>query len=142
MKPLVRSFIEAWLSTPEVEVGEKATKALADLLEVDCDRRSSASLNTKMSGLQIASNMPPGQGLLWRRIFHDREIYESIFSMCSSDVEGTIELDERQKSLAQARLLRILPRLAVLDFNSITHTHFPDIERAYEIERLTSLQNF
>lgn len=135
MKGLVQAFIHAWLSAPQVEVGEKATKAFGDLLEVDCDRRSSAGLDTKMSGLQIASNMPPGQGLLWRRIFQDREIYESIFSMCSSSTIGSIQLDERQKSLAQARLLRVLPRLAVLDFNSITRTHFPDVERAFEVEQ-------
>lgn len=133
MKGLVQAFIQAWLSAPQVEVGEKATKALGDLLEVDCDRRSSAGLDTKMSGLQIASNMPPGQGLLWRRIFQDREIYDSIFSMCSSSIIGSIQLDEHQKSLAQARLLRVLPRLAVLDFNSITRTHFPDVERAFEV---------
>ena len=62
MKGVVGSFIQTWLSTPHVEVGEKATRALGDLLEVDCDRRSSAGIHTKMNGLQLASGMPPGQG--------------------------------------------------------------------------------
>lgn len=80
--------------------------------------------------------MPPGQGLLWRRIFHDREMYNLLFSLCSSHTTGTNEgqLDERQKSLAQARLLRILPRLAVLDFEAITHTLFPEIEQQYKVQ--------
>ena len=89
-----------------------------------------------MHGLQLASGMPPGQGLLWRRIFHDREIYDLLFNLCSFHTKGTGEgqLDERQKSLAQARLLRVLPRLAVLDFKTITHSHFPEIEQKYQVE--------
>jgi hypothetical protein len=137
MKGVVENFLRTWLSTPHVEVGEKATKALGDLLEVDCDRRSSAGIDTKMSGLQLASNMPPGQGLLWRRIFQDREIYDLLFSLCSFHTIGTGEgqLDERQKSLAQARLLRVLPRLVVLDFQTITHSQFPEIEERYGVDQ-------
>ena len=117
-----------------MEVGEKATRALGDLLEVDCDRRS---INTRMNGMDLASRTPPGQGLLWRRIFQDREIYEMIFSLCSFEAIGAGEgrLDERQKSLAQARLLRVLPRLAALDFHTISHTSFPDIEARYGLQQ-------
>jgi hypothetical protein len=136
MKGVVENFLRTWLSTPHVEVGEKATKVLGDLLEVDCDRRSSAGIDTKMNGLQLASNIPPGQGLLWRRIFQDREIYDLLFSLCSFHTIGTGEgqLDTRQKSLAQARLLRVLPRLAVLDFQTITHSQFPEIEERYGVD--------
>ncbi|KAK0111760.1 hypothetical protein ONS95_002095 [Cadophora gregata] len=135
MKALVENFLQTWLSTPDVGVAEKATKVLGDLLEVDCDRRSSAGIDTKMNGLQLASGMPPGQGLLWRRIFQDREIYQLLFSLCSSSTAGTSDgqLNERQKSLAQARLLRVLPRLATLDFQTITRSQFPDVEKSYEI---------
>lgn len=128
--------MRTWLSTPHVGVGEKATQTLGDLLEVDCDRRTSADIDTKMHGLQLANGMPPGQGLLWRRIFQDREIYDLIFSLCSFTTMGTGEgqLDERQKSLAQARLLRVLPRLAVLDFQTITRSHFPDVEARYGVQ--------
>jgi len=132
MKGVVMNFLRTWLSTPHVEVGEKATKALGDLLEVDCDRRS---IDSKMNDIQLASRTPPGQGLLWRRIFQDREIYEMLFSLCSFSTMGTGEgqLDERQKSLAQARLLRVLPQLTALEFHAITHTHFPEIEEQYSL---------
>jgi hypothetical protein len=135
MKGVVENFVRIWLSTPHVEVGEKATQALGDLLDVDCDRRSSAGIDTKMSGMQLAGT-PPGQGLLWRRIFQDRDLYGLIFSLCSFKTVGTEEdqLDERQKSLAQGRLLRILPRLAALDFHAVTHTHFPEIEERYGLQ--------
>ncbi|RDL31386.1 Uncharacterized protein BP5553_09595 [Venustampulla echinocandica] len=136
MKGLVEAFFRTWLSTPHVEVGETATQTLGDLLEVDCDNRSSASIDTKMRGMQLSSGMPPGQGLLWRRIFQDREVYESIFSLCSFQTLGTGHghLDERQKSLAQGRLLRIIPRLAALDFHAITHTHFPDVDQRFGLQ--------
>ncbi|KAL3420065.1 hypothetical protein PVAG01_08564 [Phlyctema vagabunda] len=136
MKNVVENFLKTWLSTPYVEVGEKATNALADLLRVDFDRRSAAELELRMNGMEIDSNKPSGQGLLWRRIFQDKEIYELLFSLCSFQNMGTGEgqLDERQKSLAQARLLRILPRLAALDFATLSHSHFPDIEERYGME--------
>ncbi len=135
MKGVVENFLRTWLSTPDVGVGEKATKVLGDLLEVDCDRRSSAGIDAKMSGLQLASGMAPGQGLLWRRIFQDREIYDMIFSLCSSTTVGAGEgqLDSRQKSLAQARLLRVLPRLATLDFLAVTRSQFPETEKIYKV---------
>ncbi|KAI6707948.1 hypothetical protein PZA11_007066 [Diplocarpon coronariae] len=130
MKGMVENFLRTWLSTPDVGVGEKATNVLGDLLDTDCDRRSSAGLTTKMNGLQIRS--VPGQGLLWRRIFQDRAVYDVIFSLCSS----TGQLDARQKSLAQGRLLRLLPRLAALDFKTVTSSQFPDIEKKYGIGQL------
>lgn len=130
MRDVVEAFVRIWLSTPDVGVGEKATKALGDLLDVDCDRRSMVK---RMDGMEITTRRQAGQGLLWRRIFQDLEIYELVFELCSSKTVGTGEsqLDERQKSLAQARLLRILPRLAALDFNIISHSHFPSVDRKY-----------
>jgi hypothetical protein len=102
MKGVVEEFIRIWLSHPHVEVGEKATRALGDLLEVDYDRRSSAGADTKMNGVQLASGTPPGQGVLWRRIFQGREIYHMLFALYSFETIGRGEgqLDERQKSLA------------------------------------------
>jgi DNA mismatch repair protein HSM3, N terminal domain len=135
MREVVESFLRTWLSTPHVEVGEKAAKTLGDLLSMDCDLRSSAELDSKMHGLQITSRTPPGQGLLWRRIFHDREIYGALLELCSFKTVGSGDgqLNERQKPLAQARLLRVLPRMAALDFPTVSRTNFPDIERQYEI---------
>lgn len=133
MKPVLVAFLRTWLSSPSVEVGEKATKALGDLLDVDCDRASAASLNANMNGLEISNRNPPGQGLLWRRIFHDRDVYKLFYDLCSLETMGKEEgqLDERQKSLAQARLLRVIPRLAALDFAAISRSDFPDIGLSY-----------
>lgn len=136
MKGVVAAFLRTWLSSPSVEVGEKATKALGDLLEVDCDRASVASLNTHMNGLEISTQKQPGQGLLWRRILHDKDIYSLLYHLCVLQNTGTGEgqLDERQKSLAQARMLRVLPRLAALDFAAVSRSDFADIATGYGLE--------
>jgi hypothetical protein len=133
MKGVIVALIRTWLSSPSVEVGEKATKTLGDLLEVDCDRASAANLNTQMNGLEITPRNPPGQGLLWRRIFHDQDIYALLFDLCSPTTTGTPpgQLDARQKSLAQARLLRLIPRLAQLDFATLSRSDFPDVAARY-----------
>jgi DNA mismatch repair protein HSM3, N terminal domain len=137
MKGVVAAFLRTWLSSPSVEVGEKATKALGDLLEVDCDRASAANLNDHMNGLEISTQKQTGQGLLWRRIFHDRDICSLLYNLCVPHNTGTGEgqLDERQKSLAQARMLRILPKLATLDFTTVSRNDFPDIAAEYGIQR-------
>lgn len=133
MKGVVQEFLRIWLSTPHVEVGEKATRVLGDLLDVDCDRRS---IDTRMNGMEITYRRQPGQGLLWRRIFQDAEVYGLLFELCSFETagRGDGQLDDRQKSLAQARLLRVLPRLSALDFYTVSHTNFPDIELRYGLQ--------
>jgi len=126
------AFIAKWLSTPHVEVGEKATKVLGDLLDVDCDRRT---IERRMDGIEITLQRKPGQGLLWQRIFNDRDTYELILELCSlKNVGEELQLDERQKSLAQARLLRLLPRLAPFDFRAISRSNFPDVEDSYGVK--------
>lgn len=135
MKPLVHALIRVWLGSPDVTVGEAATQTLGDLLEMDCDCRKglSSSLITRVKDLTIGPDIPLGQGLLWRRIFQDQDIYKLLFSLCylSSDENEESPLDRRQKSLAQGRLLRLLPRLATLNFQIITQSQFPMIEQTY-----------
>ncbi|KAI1092201.1 hypothetical protein F5B19DRAFT_492627 [Rostrohypoxylon terebratum] len=124
MNNTVANFLTQWLSAPQVEVGEKGSRVLGDLLDVDSDTRPPDGLS--VNGMEIVVRKPPGQGLVWRRIFHDRDIYDLILSLCSSDQLGT-----QQRSLAQGRLLRILPRLAALNFRAVTWTEFSDLNQRY-----------
>ncbi|POS88263.1 hypothetical protein EPUL_000611 [Erysiphe pulchra] len=135
MKPLVHTFIQVWLSSPDVAVGEAATQTLGDLLEMDCDCRKTLSpcLMSRVKDLNIGSNLPLGQGLLWRRIFQDQDIYKLLFSLCdlSSCEKDEFRLDRRQISIAQGRLLQLLPRLATLNFQIISQSQFPMIEKIH-----------
>ncbi|KAI1151532.1 hypothetical protein F4825DRAFT_451410 [Nemania diffusa] len=131
MKDTVTSFLTQWLSAPQVEVGEKGSRVLGDLLDIDSDTRPPEGL--AVSGVEIAVRKPPGQGFMWRRIFHDRDVYGLVLSLCSNgplqDAEG--RPTPQQLSLAQGRLLRVLPRLSALNFAAVTRTDFPELHRKY-----------
>ncbi|KAI1637819.1 hypothetical protein F4809DRAFT_640110 [Biscogniauxia mediterranea] len=131
MNNVVTGFLTQWLSAPQVEVGEKASRVLGDLLDVDCDTRPPDGLS--VNGMEVAVRKPPGQGLMWRRIFHDRDIYGLLLSLCSRGPHQNTDsgLSAQQLSLAQGRLLRVLPRLAALNFAAVTRTEFPELNRRY-----------
>ncbi|KAI5917686.1 hypothetical protein F4810DRAFT_716223 [Camillea tinctor] len=131
MNHLVTSFLTRWLSAPQVEVGEKGSRVLGDLLDTDCDTRPPDGLS--VNGMEIAVRRPPGQGLMWRRILHDRDIYGLLLSLCSRGPHQNAEggLSTQQLSLAQGRLLRVLPRLAALNFAAVTRTDFPELNQRY-----------
>lgn len=124
MNSIVTHFLIQWLSAPQVEVGEKGSRVLGDLLDVDCDTRPPDGLS--VNGMEIAIRKPPGQGLLWRRIFYDRDVYELILSLWANHPLGI-----QQQSLAQGRLLRILPRLTALNFRAVTWSDFTDLNQKY-----------
>lgn len=125
MNNVITNFLTQWLSAPQVEVGEKGGKVLGDLLDVDSDSRPPDGLS--VNGTEIVVKKPIGQGLMWRRIFHDHDIYDVILSLCSQ--HGP--LDIQQRSLAQGRLLRVLPRLSALNFRTLTSTDFTDLNARY-----------
>ncbi|KAH9889663.1 hypothetical protein F4778DRAFT_386150 [Xylariomycetidae sp. FL2044] len=131
MNNLVTEFISRWLGAPQVEVGEKGSRVLGDLLDVDCDTRPPDGL--AVNGTEVVVRKPPGQGLLWRRIFHDRDVYALVLSLCTSGPHQNAEggLDDQQVSLAQGRLLRVLPRLAALNFAAVSKTDFPELNSRY-----------
>ncbi|KAI6247610.1 hypothetical protein HI914_04128 [Erysiphe necator] len=135
MKPLILAFIQTWLCSPDVAVGEAATQTLGDLLEMDCDCRKalSSSTSSRVKNLNVSSEIPLGQGLLWRRIFQDQDIYNQLFSLCDLNAAGKEDccMERRQISIAQGRLLQLLPRLATFNFQIISQSQFPMVEETY-----------
>lgn len=132
MRGVVENYIRTWLSSPHVGVGEKATQVLGELLDVDSVRELTHITNG-VGNMDIDSQRPPGQGALWRRIFQDVEIYEILFSLCSLKTigKGDDQLDEKQKTLAQARLLRILPHLVTVGFDYLTRPTLSQVDKEY-----------
>jgi hypothetical protein len=131
MKSTVTSFLTQWLSAPQVEVGEKGSKVLGDLLDTDCDTRQPGG--PSLSGMEVAVRKPPGQGLMWRRLFHDRDIYGLVLSLCTVGPHQHAEggLSDHQLTLAQGRLLRVLPRIAALNLGVVTRSDFPDLNQRF-----------
>ena len=123
MPALVSAFLWRWLTSPQVEVGQKGGKVLGDLLDIDCDLPLSPA-DASLVRDQVLLRRAPGRGKLWQSLFRDQEAYGLLVALVAGkhpDTRG----DERQLSLAQGRLLRILPRLASLNFNMVTQSPFP-----------------
>ncbi|KAM0326650.1 hypothetical protein ACHAQA_006519 [Verticillium albo-atrum] len=137
MPKVLEEFIRRWLSAPQVEVGERGTRLLGDLLEIDSESpplrtpREAITINgvpwtngsTNGAGAKdelAGHHKPRGQGALWRRITHDADLYNLLVALPQGrDISGEV-LTEHQTTLAQGRLLRLLPRLAVRDFGIVT----------------------
>ncbi|KAI0423618.1 hypothetical protein F5Y09DRAFT_336444 [Xylaria sp. FL1042] len=132
MKGVVTSFVTRWLSAPTVEVGEKGTGVLGDLLVVDSPGAPIEGLDDGQVGAR-APLSTPGQGFMWRRIFNDRDVYGLILSLCSPGPHQSAEggLTPQQLSLAQGRLLRLLPRISAYNLGAVSKTNFPDLHQRY-----------
>lgn len=120
--------MRCWLLKDDTGVGEKAARVLGDLLETDCDVVPPVygpRLNG-VNGTEVAlrQNRQPGHGRLWRLILLDRSILGIIPSSCRP---GDAERTERQVSISQGRLLRILTRLSALNITALTRTPHPDL---------------
>ncbi|KAI1329527.1 hypothetical protein F5Y16DRAFT_365392 [Xylariaceae sp. FL0255] len=135
MKEVLASFLIRWLCAPQVEVGHKAQSVLRELLEIDCDARTTHGLTT--GGEEpwvIIKPRPLGQGFIWRRLFHDEDMYSIIQRLCVLNPPHTISEEllasvRNQVSLAQGRLLGILPFLAMLNFTEVAKTDFPSLNK-------------
>ncbi|KAF3356282.1 hypothetical protein VdG1_06376 [Verticillium dahliae VDG1] len=137
MPKLLEHFIRRWLSAPQVEVGERGTRVLGDLLEIDSQSPplripreaitvngvpwTNGSTNGDHGNDELVDiHKPRGEGVLWRRLTHDVDLYNLLLALPQGrDISGEV-LDDRQTSLAQGRLLRLLPRLALRDFDLVT----------------------
>ncbi|TPX07964.1 uncharacterized protein E0L32_010295 [Thyridium curvatum] len=124
MAELVAAFLTRWLAAPQVEVGEKGSRVLGDLLDVDCPlppppvAMTNGDAGSASAHMQLVLRKAPGQGMLWRRIFQDRQVYALIPSLCTGR-HPEVSSSAHQATLAQGRLLRVLPRLAALDFAAV-----------------------
>lgn len=122
MGNVVAAFVRRWLAAPQVEVGEKGSRVLGDVLDVDCElppSRHGMANGDSGPHSQITLRRAPGQGAMWRRVFQDRAIYGLIIDLCSGHDADTANAS-KQLSLAQGRLLRILPRLAALNLTAVS----------------------
>lgn len=71
---LVASLVELWLSTSSTAVAQAAFDAIWALLEVDL-----TSPLENGEGSNEGQEATGGQGLVWRRVFTDRDVYGRLF---------------------------------------------------------------
>ncbi|KAJ5462909.1 hypothetical protein N7475_007853 [Penicillium sp. IBT 31633x] len=128
---LVASLVELWLSTSSAEVAQAALDTLWALLEID------VANNLESGEYEHTGNeLHAGQGLVWRRLFTDKDVYSLLFGLCSlqSDVPG--ELSKRERTLAQGRLMALLVRAGKLRWDIISTSQAPEIEAKYQSSSL------
>lgn len=118
------ALVRLWLCTSDTGIATQASRLLLDLLKVDQEIQ-----------IDPDAHLPEGgQGLVWKRIFGDRNIYGTIFEACSLSGPSSLKLSKNQRTLAQARLMEWLPVVGTLDWTVISRSHHPDIEAAYEVK--------
>ncbi|KAM7187342.1 hypothetical protein V8F20_011006 [Naviculisporaceae sp. PSN 640] len=122
MASLITAFLRRWLAAPAVEVGQKGGKVLGDLLDIDCELPPPPPPSQDLDAMALVLRKSPGQGKLWRRIFGDRTTYFLLLDLISGRHPDTA--NTHQLSLALGRILRLLPRLAALNFHAVTQSPF------------------
>ncbi|SLM34116.1 hypothetical protein LPUS_02800 [Lasallia pustulata] len=113
---------------------EQAANVLKGLLEVDYAPHILGEAHDVEAITDKPTNEPPGQGLMWRRVFDDRDIYASVFAICSLSTVGHAgQPNKREKTIAQARLLEFLLALRPRVADTWSSSHFPEVEAAYGV---------
>ncbi|KAK5061326.1 hypothetical protein LTR84_007868 [Exophiala bonariae] len=125
---LVQTLLTLWLTSENTEVAERALEAIEALLAVD----STNSVTVLSAGERLGEAQ--GQGLLWRRIFHDAKVYAILFEWTSL---STTQRDINTKkglhlvTISQGRLFDFIARIASLGWATVTTSSLPDIESKY-----------
>ena len=117
---VVAALIKLWLCTQDTAVAGRAQDVIVGLLLADEGEKTMSN-----SGIM-------DEGLMWRRILRDKDIYGSIFSICSlstADQEGPLSRMER--TISQARLLDILLKI---DSIPVRTSQIPEIEQRFGID--------
>lgn len=128
---LVASLVELWLSTSSGEVAQAALDTLWALLEVDVANHLENG-EYKHTGDESHT----GQGLLWRRVFTDKDVYGLLFGLCSLESDAPGGLSKRERTLAQGRLMTLLVKAGKLRWDIISTSQVPEIEAKYQSSSL------
>lgn len=124
MLDTVLALVRLWLCTSDTGVAMQSSQLLLDLLNVDQEIKADPDAHVPSGG----------QGLIWKRIFGDRDVYRTFFEACSLTGPSSVKLSKSQRTLAQARLMEWLPRVGAMDWSAISRSHHEDVEKEYKVE--------
>ncbi|MCJ1228628.1 hypothetical protein MMC12_005289 [Toensbergia leucococca] len=123
---VVAALVRLWLCTSDTTVASKAQDVIIGLL------MASTELSMNPQEQKVNGKQQLWDGLMWRRLFRDKNIYGSILALCSISTPGTNsgQLSKRDKTIAQSRLLDFLPKI---DCELVRTSQFPEIEQIYQV---------
>ena len=125
---LVQCLLTTWLSSDSTELAERSLEVIVALLAVDSPN-SSTVLSVGRTFAEAT-----GQGLLWRRIFHDPDVYTILFdwtSLSKSNRDLKTKKGLQLVTISQARLFDFIARVAPFDWSTITNSSLPHVETQY-----------
>jgi hypothetical protein len=128
---VVQALVKLWLCSADTGVATTASKLLIELLRVDREVFDHPDQHIPSGG----------QGLVWKRIFGDRNVYGTFFEACGTGPQA-LKLSRNQRSLAQARLLEWLPAVARMDWSTVSKSHHTAVEAASGLEQGAGLLDF
>lgn len=126
---LTRTLVTTWLASESTEVADKALEAIVELLHVDSPTTSTFVASRASSG------EAQGQGLLWRSIFTNPDVYDLLFAWTSlqrSKHNTSTKKGLQQATISQGRLFDFVARTAQISWTDISTSRLPDVERKYE----------
>ena len=114
---VVGALVRLWLCSQDTAVARLAHDVISGLLQAEAESQE--------------DTLSTGGKWMWRRLFSDRDIYGSIFSICSLTTAGRDgQPSKRDKTVAQARLLDMILRI---DGDVLRQSQIPEIERQYGV---------
>ncbi len=128
---LVQCLFTTWLSSESTEVAERSLEVIEALLAVD-----SPNSTTVLSGGRSFAEAQ-GQGFLWRRVFHDPDVYVLLFewtSLSKSKRDLKTKKGMQLVTISQARLFDFVARIAPYDWSAVTTSSLPQIETQFMAE--------
>lgn len=124
MLDAVLALVRLWLCTSDTGITNQASQLLLDLLKVDQE-----------IVIALDAHVPSrGQGLMWKRLFGDRDVYRMLLEPCSPNDPQLLKISKSQSTLAQSRFLKWLPEVASMNWSTVARSHHPDIEAAYNFK--------
>ncbi|KAI9837658.1 MAG: hypothetical protein M1837_002918 [Sclerophora amabilis] len=144
MKDVVHELVAVFLNH-DTAASVAAQRTLQDLLAADFqDGIAEGSIPSFTGVTSGQESRHHGQGLMWRRLFEDRDVYQLFYSLTSSgtDPSTNIRPDRKQRTVSQTRLMGLLPFIVRLDFRAATQSHCPDVEKAHGLANGEGLLDF
>lgn len=126
------ALVKLWLWTEDIGVAGQCSQLLLGLLKVDQE-----ILNDPDAHIPTG-----GQGLVWKRLFGDRDIYRTFFEACSAKGPTIHKANRTQRTLAQARLMEWLPAAGTMDWSAISKSHHSEVEASYGVAKGAGLLDF
>ena len=124
---ILLALVRLWLNTPDAKIASQAEELLFKILKADRQPPQIFENDLSVRNSYV--------GAVWRRLFGDRDVYETLYNSCTATKNTLSQLQNlKQVSLAQGRLLSWLPKVANLKWNLLLESHHQEVESGFQLD--------